>query len=78
MQLTQYICINDLTCKLWLGDIPLSKIYNDGQMDRQTNVHMMTIPLGQGVKMVHDKVFLNFLANRPFSTQKWWHHQNKL
>ncbi len=27
-------------------------------------------------KLAHDKVFKLF--HRPFFTQKWWHHQNKL
>ncbi len=53
MHLNQYLGINDLTCKVWLGDIPLSMIYNDGWMDIQTDTHMMTIPLGQGVKTKH-------------------------
>ncbi len=28
--------------------------------------------------MFATKIFFNFLAKRPFFTQKWWHHQNKL
>ncbi len=56
MSLNQYISINDLTCKLTLEDISLAMIYNDGrrtdgQVDGQTDSHVMTIPLDQGVKI---------------------------
>ncbi len=37
MPLNQYIGINDLTCKVWLRDIRLSTIMNDGRIDRQTD-----------------------------------------
>ncbi len=46
-----------MTCKVWLADISMLVIKNDGwmdsatgkQTDRQMDVHMMTIPLGRGV-----------------------------
>ncbi len=49
MSLNQYISINALTCKLWLGDIPLPR-QPDRQTDRHLDAHVITIPLGQGVK----------------------------